>query len=93
MKNVKYMPAPAGCDGNVPVHQVENELSVKDHLLYLKGVANAMGWICLSSDLMEEIADNYRVVDEWGNRRKFENDRLKESVDRYVKKLKELKKT
>jgi hypothetical protein len=90
--NVKYMLPPAGCDGNVPVYQVENNMSVKDYLLYLKGVADATGWICLSRDLMEEIADNYRLVDEWGNRRKFENDRLKESIDRYVKKLKELKK-
>lgn len=91
--NVKYMLPPAGMDGRVPVHQPDNELSTKDYLLYLKGIAHATGWVCLSSELMDEIADNYRMVDEWGNHRKFENDRLKESVERYAKKLKELKKT
>lgn len=90
--NIKYMLPPAGMDGRVPVYQTDNEMRTEDYLLYLKGVADTTGWICLSGALMEEIADNYRSIKKWGDHRRFENDRLKESVERYAKKLKELRK-
>ena len=92
MKDVKYILPPAGMDGRIPVYQTDNEVRTEDYLLYLKGVADTSGWICLSSALLEEIADNYRSIKKWGDHRRFENDRLKESVERYAKKLKELKK-
>jgi hypothetical protein len=91
MKNTKYIPPPDGCDGLVPVHQRDMDVSTKDHLLYLKGVADAAGYVCISDELMREICDNYQHLDRRLNRAWLQLDKEKATSTKLAKKLKEAK--
>lgn len=92
MSETKYIPPPHGCDGLVPVHQADMEIKTKDHLLYLKGVADASGYVCISDELMREICDQHHHVSRHLERVLFQLDAEKDKTARLAKKLKETKK-
>lgn len=91
MKNTKYIPPPDGCDGLVPVHQRDIEVDTKDHLLYLRGIADAAGYVCISDELMQAICDGYQYLDRRLNRAWLQLDTEKSKTANLTKKLKEMK--
>jgi hypothetical protein len=91
MKNTKYIPPPDGCDGLVPVHQRDIEVDTRDHLLYLRGIADVAGYVCISDELMQAICDGYQYLDRRLNRAWLQLDTEKSKTANLTKKLKEMK--
>ena len=82
------MPPPQGTDGLIPVHQISLYTPLKDHLLYLKGVADAAGYISLSEELMRNICDINRQLENQVDRLKIQLEKEKHKSAILFKKTK-----
>jgi len=87
-RNTKYLPPPQGTDGLIPVHQISLYTPLKDHLLYLKGVADAAGYISLSEELMRNICDIHRQLENQVDRLKIQLEKEKHKSAILFKKTK-----
>lgn len=87
-RNTKYLPPPQGTDGLIPVHQISLYTPLKDHLLYLKGVADAAGYISLSEELMRNICDINRQLENQVDRLKIQLEKEKHKSAILLKKTK-----
>lgn len=87
-RNTKYLPPPQGTDGLIPVHQISLYTPLKDHLLYLKGVADAAGYISLSEELMRNICDIHRQLENQVDRLKIQLEKEKHKSAILAKKTK-----
>ena len=73
------------------IQQTSSYMTVSHHIRYLLGVADSVGYVILSKDLMNEIASSYSYLDRKCDGYRADEERRAELEKRRKAKLKESK--